>query len=609
MPRVLYTRWGRELDPASILQEYPRPGLVRESYLNLNGYWDYAFTKSESFPEEYDGRILVPFSPEAPLSGVNQQLQPEEYLHYRRTFRLTDLVLYSNETKTGKATGFEQNVRSKNGRWLLHFGAVDQICTVHVNDRKVGSHTGGYLPFFVDVTEALCDGENLLRVVVRDLSDTSYHAKGKQSLERGGMWYTAQSGIWQTVWMEHVPENYITNIKITSDYDNDQIRIKVLSSQHVRTAVHAEITFAGQKITEADFLSDQTHKIQLPDFKSWTPEEPNLYDMTLRMGEDQVNTYFAMRKISVQRDSKGILRFFLNDQPYFHCGLLDQGYYPDGLYTAPSDEALQYDIRKMKELGFNMLRKHIKVEPERWYYHCDRLGMLVWQDMVCGGEQYSYKFVTLMPNIIPWACRVIKDSHYALFSRKDPEGREEYYRELKETIKHLYNHPSIVAGVPFNEGWGQFDARKATAMIRHLDPGRLIDEASGWFDQGGGDMYSIHNYFRKLRVRPQKNRVVALTECGGYSLHLPQHSYCDEEYGYRKYSSKGELTKGILGLWQKELIPNIHRGLSAVVYTQVSDVEDEVNGLLTYDREIVKVQEDEIRTINREIVKVEAENR
>ena len=594
MPKRLYTRWGRELDPASVLQEYPRPGLVRESYLNLNGYWDYAFTKSERFPEEYDGRILVPFSPEAPLSGVNRQLQPKEYLHYRRTFSLSPA-----ETQNSL----------KNGRWLLHFGAVDQICTVYVNDRKVGSHTGGYLPFFVDVTEALCDGENLLRVVVRDLSDTSYHAKGKQSLERGGMWYTAQSGIWQTVWMEHVPENYITSIKISPDYDIGQIRIKVLSSLRVGTAVHAEITFEGQKITEADFLSDQTHKIQLPDFKSWTPEEPNLYDMTLRMGEDQVNTYFAMRKISVQRDSKGILRFFLNNRPYFHNGLLDQGYYPDGLYTAPSDEALQYDILKMKELGFNMLRKHIKIEPERWYYHCDRIGMLVWQDMVCGGEQYSYKFVTLMPNIIPWACRVIKDSHYALFSRKSPEGRKEYYRELKETIRHLYNHPSIVAWVPFNEGWGQFDASKATVMIRSLDHGRLIDEASGWFDQGGGDMYSIHNYFRKLRVRPQKNRVVALTECGGYALHLPQHSYCDEEYGYRKYSSKGELTKGILGLWRKELIPNIHRGLSAVVYTQVSDVEDEVNGLLTYDREIVKVQEDEIRTINREIVKVEAENR
>ena len=574
MPKRLYTRWGRELDPASVLQEYPRPGLVRESYLNLNGYWDYAFTKSERFPEEYDGRILVPFSPEAPLSGVNRQLQPEEYLHYRRTFSLP-----SAETQN----------RSENGRWLLHFGAVDQICSVFINDQKVGSHTGGYLPFSFEVTDALRDGENLLRVVVRDLSDTSYHAKGKQSLERGGMWYTAQSGIWQTVWMEHVPENYITSIKISPDYDIGQIRIKVLSSQHVRTAVHAEITFEGQKITEADFLSDQTCRIDLPDFRSWTPEEPNLYDMTLRMQEDQVTSYFAMRKISVQRDSKGILRFFLNNRPYFHNGLLDQGYYPDGLYTAPSDEALQYDICKMKELGFNMLRKHIKIEPERWYYHCDRIGMLVWQDMVCGGEQYSYKFVTLMPNIIPWACRVIKDSHYALFSRKNPEGREEYYRELKETVKHLYNHPSIVAWVPFNEGWGQFDARKATAMIRHLDPGRLIDEASGWFDQGGGDMYSIHNYFRKLRVRPQKNRVVALTECGGYSLHLPQHSYCDEEYGYRKYSSKGELTKGILGLWRKELIPNIHRGLSAVVYTQVSDVEDEVNGLLTYDREIVKV--------------------
>ena len=603
MPKTLYTRWGRKLDPASVLKEYPRPGLVRKSYVNLNGYWDYAFTDSEGDPEKYDGQILVPFSPEAPLSGVNRQLQPEEYLHYRRTFRLTNLVFCPNETKTGKAVGSGKDAGWENGRWLLHFGAVDQICTVYINDQKVGNHTGGYLPFSLDVTDALCDGENLLRVVVRDFSDTSFHAKGKQSLERGGMWYTAQSGIWQTVWMEQVPENYITRIKMTPDYDNSQIRIRVLSSQPLRTAVHAEITFAGQKITEADFLSGQTCRIGLPDFKSWSPEEPNLYDMTLRMGEDQVKTYFAMRKISVQRDSEGILSFFLNNHPYFHNGLLDQGYFPDGLYTAPSDEALQYDILKMKELGFNMLRKHIKIEPERWYYHCDRIGMLVWQDMVCGGDRYISNFVTIMPNITPWACRMIKDSHYALFSRKNPEGRKEYYIELRETIRHLYNHPSIVAWVPFNEGWGQFDARKATAMIRRLDSGRLIDEASGWFDQGGGDMYSIHNYFRKLRIRPQKNRVVALTECGGYSLRLPEHSCCDEEYGYRKYSSKEELTQGILDLWQKELIPNFRLGLSAVVYTQVTDVEDEVNGILTYDREIVKVQEEEIRTINRAIIR------
>ena len=697
MKDSMYTRWGRALSPEHVLQEYPRPGLVRESYLNLNGTWEYAFTKTEKLPDRYEGQILVPFSPEAPLSGVNRQLQPDEVLHYKRVFRIEASDDDESESRDREAafregsTG-ERDVRVARPagvpkrRWLLHFGAVDQMCSVYVDHRKVGSHTGGYLPFTFDVTDAVkapgqnavMDGDasgtegllhnedasgtegllhngdasgtdgslpggescaqvdHLLQVVVKDLSDTSYHAKGKQSLVRGGMWYTAQSGIWQTVWMEEVPEHYISDLKITPDYDQGSVALKVFTNHpERRAAVHATVLFKGEVVGEWNFQSDRTAMLQLGgpgSFESWTPEHPNLYDLKIEMGDDTVTSYFGMRKYSVGRDAQGVPRFFLNNEPYFHNGLLDQGYWPDGLYTAPSDEALCYDIQAMKDLGFNMLRKHIKIEPARWYYHCDRLGMLVWQDMVCGGDRYRSWFVTYMPNLLPWTGRVISDHHYGLFARRNAQGRREFRRELKETIRHLYNYPCISVWVPFNEGWGQFNASGVTKDVRRLDPSRLIDEASGWFDQGGGDVYSIHNYWRKLRVskprvgklqerfpgllsrlfcRPSgkgdteafpRSRVVALTECGGYSYREPEHSLCEEVYGYRKYSSREELTDGIAMLWEKELIPNVSRGLGGTVYTQVSDVEDEVNGLLTYDREVCKVDAARMQAVNRRLL-------
>ncbi len=584
MANQLYTRWGKKLDPNHVLEEYPRPAMVRNSYLNLNGVWEYAINQKEAFPEKYDGTILVPFSPEAVLSGVNRQVLPEDVLHYRREIILEETFLV--------------------GRCLLHFGAVDQICYVYVNGKKAGEHTGGYLPFSLDVTGLVQKGKNLLQVVVRDYSDTSYHARGKQKLERGGMWYMAQSGIWQTVWMECVPEDSIRELKITPCYDEGAVKVKVFTTGGQEVPCKGEISLKGEVVKEVDFKANRTVKIFLKDFASWTPETPNLYDMRITMGEDQVETYFGMRKYSVEKDGNGILRFMLNNRPYIHNGLLDQGYFPDGLYTAPSDEALQYDIIKMKELGFNLLRKHIKVEPARWYYHCDRIGMLVWQDAVCGGEKYHMKFICTMPNMFMWSGRIIKDNKYRAFARRSKEGRAEYYRELKEMIRCLYHYPSIAAWVPFNEGWGQFDAAKATKMVRRMDPSRLIDEASGWFDQHGGDMYSIHNYWRILKVKPQKDRVVALTECGGYSYRMEGRSYCDEVYGYRKYYSKEELTEGIVGLWDKELIPNIKNGLGAIVYTQVSDVEEEVNGLLTYDREEVKVQEEDVKKMNSRLYQV-----
>ncbi len=578
----LWTKWGKEIDREHVLEEYPRPNLVRENYLNLNGEWEYSITVSRELPENYEGTILVPFSPEAPLSGVNRQVTPQDVLHYRRTVTLSE--------------GF-----AGKGRCLLHFGAVDQAAAVFWNGTKVGSHEGGYLPFTIDVTKALHPGDNVLQVVVTDPSDTSYHARGKQKLARGGMWYTAQSGIWQTVWIECVPEEYITALRLSCNYDEGELVLKALSSTRTGLPAHAVISLRGKKVGEFSFRTDRAVRFHLGEFESWSPESPTLYDLSIQAGKDRIKSYFAMRKVSVERDKKGILRFFLNNRPYYQNGLLDQGYFPDGLYTPPSDEALVSDILRMKELGFNMLRKHIKVECARWYYHCDRLGMLVWQDMVSGGRQYHMQFVCTMPNMIMKTGRIVKDSHYRLFSRTDPEGRAEYTRELKEMIRVLYNHPSIVAWVPFNEGWGQFDAAKATKLVRSLDRNRLIDEASGWFDQGGGDMYSIHNYWRKLKVTPQKDRVVSLTECGGYSCLFEGHSACDRLYGYRKYATLGELTNGIVGLWETELIPALADGLSASVYTQVSDIEDEVNGLLTYDRECVKVEKERIRRVNRKL--------
>ena len=614
---TLISKWGRALDADHVLTEYPRPQLVRDSYLNLNGSWDYAIRPDRENLAEYDGKILVPFSPEAFLSGVGRQLQPKEYLIYRRTVDLPENFLRD--------------------RLLLHFGAVDQSCEVFWNGKPVCRHMGGYLPFTAEVTDAAKPGTNELKLVVQDVTDTSYHARGKQTLQPQGMWYTAQSGIWQTVWMESVPYRYIQKLWMEPDYDARSLRLKVCtdpsggeetdfvfgsstaeatksssedSASTYKTSfweeVRIRISFLNQTVVESRIAADELVNITIPeaDFHSWSPETPDLYDLELTMGQDRVTSYFGMRKVHVSRDEKGILRFFLNNQPYFHLGLLDQGYWPEGMYTAPSDDALIDDIVRMKNMGFNMLRKHIKIEADRWYYHCDRLGMLVWQDMVNGGGNYAMNYICNLPNIMVWTERHIRDDekHYRKFAREDPKGREEYYSELRATIEALHEHPSIVAWVPFNEGWGQFDAPKATAMIRKLDSSRLIDEASGWFDQKGGDMYSIHNYFYRLRVKPKPDRVVAVTECGGYSCLIKGHSNCDKVYGYRKYETPEKLTNALRRLWKKELIPAVRNGLCAIVFTQVSDIETEVNGLLTWDREVQKIPAETMQVMNRDLL-------
>lgn len=579
--KQLYTRWGKEIDRNHVLQEYPRPLLQRESYINLNGQWEYAITKNYKKPTAYDGKILVPFSPESDLSGVGRQLKPDEYLWYRTSF----------STDTGQLNaGF---------RLILHFGAVDQACRVYVNGKKAVQHTGGYLPFAVDITKYCLESqtsEQELIVVVRDLSDTSYHAKGKQKLHRGGMFYTAQSGIWQTVWMEYIPKRCVEELITEPDLNHGTVKILVRSfSGHPFTVqvmmpeiLQSRTTYTKEVITECHGRSDHEIEISLPVIRPWTCDEPYLYRFTVTLGDDVVESYFALRDFTIAPDSNGIPRICLNGQVQFQNGVLDQGYWPEGLYTAPSDEAYVFDITEMKKMGFNMIRKHIKIEPQRWYYHCDRLGMIVWQDMVNGGSFYKHWFVTYAATLFSRSHWKIPDTCLRLLSRTHREGRREFVREMKETIRILKGHPSIAAWVIFNEGWGQFHAKEVTQIARKCDGSRLIDQASGWFDQNGGDMQSIHHYFFKMQFVPEKERVTVLSEFGGYSLQLLEHSAYSKLYGYGIFKDSASLKRAYEKRMQ-EMRKQIPEGLCAAVYTQLSDVEEEVNGILTYDRAINKL--------------------
>lgn len=566
----LKTPWTEQVEahPGEVWVEYPRPAMVRESYVNLNGMWEYAITETKERPKQFDGSILVPFSPEAPLSGVNRQLQPGEYLWYRRTLPLLPI-------ESGK-------------RWLLQFGAVDQFAAVFVNGKLVCKHLGGYLPFTADVTNALKSGKNELLVVVRDSTEQSYYGRGKQKLKRGGMFYTAQSGIWQTVWMEQVPKEYIQGLKITPDYDDESVTVVVKAKENWK--VRVSIRSKEMNPIQRSGVANRAITIPVKEMHSWSPEDPFLYDMQVFLEDDCVSSYFAMRKISMGKDEQGIVRPFLNNKPYFQNGVLDQGYWPDGLYTAPCDEALIFDIQEMKRLGFNMLRKHIKVEPQRWYYHCDRLGMLVWQDMVCGGRPYKHWYVTYLATVFHRMNIRVRDRAYHLLGRKDEEGKHHFIREMKDTIDSLYNHPSIVTWVIFNEGWGQFDAEKVTEVARRADASRLLDQASGWFDQKGGDYRSLHEYFFKLKFKPE-DRIIALTEYGGLPWHVDEHSMYDKVYGYGMCRSREELVRKYTGLIDREIRPNIEKGVSVLTYTQLSDVEEEVNGIYTYDRKVLKFPE------------------
>ena len=574
------------------LAEYPRPAMRRDSCEILNGPWQYAITQTAEYPAAWQGSILVPYSPEAPASGVGRTLQPGQWLHYHRLFAPP---------------------AGEGGRVLLHFGAVDYACAVQVNGHLAGGHRGGYWPFTLDITDLLNGtGRNSLWVAVQDPTGHGTQARGKQTLKPGGMFYPAQSGIWQTVWLERVPDNYIQALTVTPDYDARTVTVRVHTAKPGGAVNLWAMVRAGGVTIAEDWGSDEADQdgevtLNIPEehFFPWSPDTPFLYDLTVgtNQGEeaefDTVHSYFALRKWSCAPDAHGVLRFCLNDKPILLNGLLDQGYWPEGLYTPPSDAAVERELSEVKALGFNLLRKHAKIEPQRWYYHCDRLGLIVWQDIVNGGSAYNLWFVTYLTNVLQPLLRRFPDGKaaYSLLSRAKPAGREEYAHELADTVQALRCHPCIACWVPFNEGWGQFDAGKAVQALRALDGTRLVDEASGWFDQGGGDVHSLHNYFYPLRIRPQK-RTVALSEYGGIAWPMPGHEPPHKTYGYGTAKDRQELTARYKKLQLKTVLPQLEKGLSALVYTQLTDVEDEVNGLFTYDRAAVKPDANAVRSVN-----------
>ena len=574
------------------LAEYPRPAMRRDSCEILNGPWQYAITQTAEYPAAWQGSILVPYSPEAPASGVGRTLQPGQWLHYHRLFAPP---------------------AGEGGRVLLHFGAVDYACAVQVNGHLAGGHRGGYWPFTLDITDLLNGtGRNSLWVAVQDPTGHGTQARGKQTLKPGGMFYPAQSGIWQTVWLERVPDNYIQTLTVTPDYDARTVTVRVHTAKPGGAVNLWAMVRAGGVTIAEDWGSDEADQdgevtLNIPEehFFPWSPDTPFLYDLTVgtNQGEeaefDTVHSYFALRKWSCAPDAHGVLRFCLNDKPILLNGLLDQGYWPEGLYTPPSDAAVERELSEVKALGFNLLRKHAKIEPQRWYYHCDRLGLIVWQDIVNGGSAYNLWFVTYLTNVLQPLLRRFPDGKaaYSLLSRAKPVSREEYAHELADTVQALRCHPCIACWVPFNEGWGQFDAGKAVQALRALDGTRLVDEASGWFDQGGGDVHSLHNYFYPLRIRPQK-RTVALSEYGGIAWPMPGHEPPHKTYGYGTAKNRQELTARYKKLQLKTVLPQLEKGLSALVYTQLTDVEDEVNGLFTYDRAAVKPDANAVRSVN-----------
>ena len=562
---MLTTKWGEALDREHPLPEYPRPQLRRESFLNLNGAWQYAVSTLNSEPEEYDGDIVVPFPLESELSGVGRVLQPEEYLWYRREFTLPE----------------DFNV----GRVLLHFGAVDQCARVWVNGMDACTHTGGYLPFSADITDLLFEGENTLVVRVTDDTDRSYHTRGKQKLKPGGIWYSPVSGIWQTVWCESVPENYISSLFITPHLEDGSVELLVMGEGAVRAVIDGDAY---------DFEAGTSALLKLREVRAWSPEEPYLYKLELAMGDDRVESYFAMRSVGIGEDRNGVKRLLLNGKPYFQNGLLDQGWWPDGLYTAPSDEALAFDIAAAKTMGFNMLRKHVKVEPLRWYYHCDRLGMLVWQDMPNGGGAYSA--LTVSAPLLTGSHS--RDDKYSKFARREEKGRDEFREELLDMVSHLYNAPSIVTWVIFNEGWGQFDSDKCAEAVLELDSSRILDRTSGWHDQGSGELRSIHLYFDDYKHKPDKlGRCVVLSEFGGYTLPIDGHAWPGKPFGYKKFDSQEKFRRALTLLYDGQIRPACMSGLAAAIYTQLTDVENELNGLITYDRRVIKLSPADIKRI------------
>ncbi len=566
------------------LSEYPRPQFARDSYITLNGKWDYAILrKSESFNGEYQGKILVPYSPESLLSGLPEgtMVTPNDALYYHRTFSVPSEFLKAHT--------------------LLHFDAVDFECRITLNGVIVGEHRGGYMPFAIDVTSAIKAGENDIKLVVTDPTDTSYHTHAKQATKRGGIWYTPQSGIWQSVWLESMPEVYLKDVTIVPDIDNDKVKLTFDKSANAPVEI---IILDDGKVAATAVCEGDSIEIPMNNYELWCPENPKLYDLAFKIGDDTVKSYFGMRKFSWVTASKGFKRMGLNNKPYFHTGVLDQGYWSDGMLTPPSNAALEYDVKLVKSMGFNMIRKHIKIEPLRWYYHCDKEGILVWQDMVTGGTKYKFVFIGGLAVALNIHIKDNTEKGYKRLARQDKESRDEFEKEVRITMNYLKNCVSLSTWVPFNEGWGQFDSVRITNDMKEIDPTRLIDSVSGWNDQGKdtSDTKSMHIYFTPI-VMPKDKRCLLLSEFGGYSIKTKDHVFSPKKsFGYRIYKSPEKFANAFKKLYEKRIIPNIDNGLSATVYTQVSDVEEEINGLVTYDRKVIKLPVELVKSLNKQLV-------
>ncbi len=571
------TKWAAQVDPNKTLPEYPRPIMERRQWKNLNGLWNYAIQDlGKTAPSKYDGQILVPFAVESSLSGVMKQVGAEKELWYSTTFSI------------------DSGWKKKN--ILLHFGAVDWKTEVWINNVKVGSHTGGYTPFSFDITPFVKKGKNQKLVVkVWDPSNDGPQPRGKQVKNPEGIWYTPVTGIWQTVWIEPVNKKSITNLKTTPNVDQNSISIKadVVGAQE-GDIIEITVFDGGKEIANEKAVVGENLDITLNNLKLWSPESPFLYQTKISLISndkviDEVKSYFAMRKISSKRDEFGIIRMQLNNKDYFQFGPLDQGWWPDGLYTAPTDEALKYDIIKTKELGFNMIRKHVKVEPDRWYTHCDQLGILVWQDMPSGDDQPI------------WQDRKYFDGTELQRSAK---SEEIYRKEWKEIMDHLYSYPSIVVWVPFNEAWGQFKTVEITEWTKKHDPSRLTNSSSGGNHFQTGDILDLHHYPGPEMYLYDARRVTVLGEYGGIGLPIEGHLWrANDNWGYVKFKNENEVTTEYIKYAQ--VLKNfVKSGFSAAVYTQTTDVEGEVNGFMTYDRKVDKMDFKKINKINTEVINV-----